>query len=182
MEKANHRTRTSTYVSESSTIDQNNEQMVPPSSIVDFDAVIDITHYMDKHGFLRWNAPAGNWTILRVGFTPTGVPNRSAPDTGVGLECDKYSKLAFHYHFNKMMEHFLPVIKELTANRKMGLEIDSYEAGAQNWTIGFEDIFRKSRGYDLKKYLPVLAGGASFQMLILRSDFSGTCVKYKLTS
>jgi hypothetical protein len=159
MEKANHRTRTSTYVSESSTIEQNNEQNVPSASIVDFDAVLDISKYLHEDGFLKWNAPAGNWTILRIGFTPTGVPNRSAPDTGVGLECDKYSKHAFQFHFNKMLEQFLPVIKELTVKGKMGLEIDSYEAGAQNWTIGFEDIFRKSRGYDLKKYLPVLAGG-----------------------
>jgi hypothetical protein len=159
MEKANHRMRTSTYVSESSTIEQNNEQKVSSASIVDFDAVLDISKYLDEDGFLKWNSPVGNWTILRIGFTPTGVPNRSAPDTGVGLECDKYSKQAFEFHFNKMMEYFLPVIKELTVKGKMGLEIDSYEAGAQNWTIGFEDIFRKSRGYVIKKYLPVLAGG-----------------------
>ena len=159
MEKTNHRARTSAYVEETSTIDQNNDQNVPAPSLIDLDGVLDVTQYMNQEGFLNWNAPAGNWTLLRIGFTPTGTPNRSAPDTGVGLECDKYSRPAFRFHFNKMMEQFLPVIKQLTAKGKMGLEIDSYEANTQNWTPGFQEIFRKSRGYDLKNYLPILTGG-----------------------
>ena len=159
MEKTNLRARTSTYVEETSTIDQNNEQQVPQSSLVNADSVVDISKYVDNNGFLTWHAPAGNWTILRIGFTPTGTPNRAAPETGVGLECDKYSRTAFDFHFSKMMEQFLPLVEEVRGKGKLGLEIDSYEAGAQNWTLGFETMFSKFCGYDLNKFLPALAGG-----------------------
>src|SRR5829696_1034666 len=159
MEKTNQRARTIVYVEEVSTIKNNNNQIVPGSSIVNSDAIIDLTHFMDKEGFLQWNAPVGNWTVLRIGFTPTGTLNRAAPDNGVGLECDKYSRSAFTIHFNKMMEHLFPITERLAAKGKMGLEIDSYEAGTQNWTPGFEQIFQKQRGYDLLQYLPALAGG-----------------------
>jgi hypothetical protein len=36
--------------------------------------------------------------------------------------------------------------------------IDSYEAGHQNWTKGFENEFKKMSGYDIRYYLPAIAG------------------------
>ncbi|MGB8192660.1 MAG: glycosyl hydrolase, partial [Chitinophagaceae bacterium] len=159
MEKTNNRARYVMMVEESSTIDNNNQQQVPQGSIIDFNNIINITQYTDKDGRLSWDAPAGNWTILRLGFTPTGSLNRAAPENGVGLECDKYNKAAMSFHFNKMMERFLPLIGSLDAGRKIGLEIDSYEAGTQNWTDGFEKEFQKRMGYDVINYLPAVAGG-----------------------
>jgi hypothetical protein len=47
----------------------------------------------------------------------------------------------------------------LAVKGKAGLEIDSYEAGGQNWTPGFEHVFVKRWKYDFKKFLPILAGG-----------------------
>jgi len=47
----------------------------------------------------------------------------------------------------------------LAAKGKVGLEIDSYEAGAQNWTPGFEQAFESRWKYEIKKFLPILAGG-----------------------
>ena len=43
--------------------------------------------------------------------TSTGRKNCAAPDTGVGLECDKFSKQAIQLHFNKMMDLLYPLIK-----------------------------------------------------------------------
>jgi hypothetical protein len=118
-------------------------------------AIVDLTRFMDKDGLLTWNAPAGNWTILRVGYTPKGELNRSAPDTGIGLECDKYSTAAIDFHFNKMMEQLLPTLKPLTKKGGVGLLIDSYEVGMQNWTAQFP---QKRSGYSLINYLPALTG------------------------
>ncbi|MBD0280075.1 MAG: glycosyl hydrolase family 43, partial [Flavisolibacter sp.] len=159
MEKANHRARNVLFVNEPSSILTNNDQNVPSGSIINANAILDLSQYTDTNGMLSWNAPAGNWTILRIGFTPTGALNRAAPDSGIGLECDKYNRSAITFHFNKMMENLMPVIEPLAKKRKMGLEIDSYEVGTQNWTPGFEQEFRKRRGYDLIKYLPAVAGG-----------------------
>ncbi|HMJ70804.1 MAG TPA: glycosyl hydrolase [Cyclobacteriaceae bacterium] len=119
---------------------------------------IDITTSLKSDGSLTWQAPKGTWTILRFGFTPIGTMNRSAPDTGVGLECDKFSASAIEFHFNKMMEKLLPVLKTITENGKAGLLIDSYEVGMQNWTDGFEKMFSEQNGYPLTKYLPALTG------------------------
>ena len=38
------------------------------------------------------------------------------------------------------------------------LHIDSWEMGAQNWSERFRDEFQRRRGYDLLRYLPVMAG------------------------
>ncbi|WP_338871990.1 glycosyl hydrolase [Spirosoma sp. SC4-14] len=121
-------------------------------------SVVDLTSQMDKEGKLTWNAPTGQWTILRIGFTPLGALNRSAPDTGIGLECDKYSKAAIVFHFNKMMENLLPTLGPLAQKGKVGLLIDSYEIGMQNWTAEFPQEFRNRAGYDLISYLPALTG------------------------
>jgi len=158
-EKTNQRARSYMFVAEASTIEINNDQEVPSGSIIDLNNIVDISKFMDKEGRLNWNSPAGNWTILRVGYTAMGTLNRSAPDAGVGLECDKYNPAAISFHFRKMMETLLETIKPLAAKKKIGLEIDSYEAGSQSWTAGFQHKFRKKWNYDIFKFLPALATG-----------------------
>ena len=56
--------------------------------------IIDLTSKLNSDGFLEWNAPTGDWVILRIGHTPTGEMNRFPSDGGRGLECDKMNKQA----------------------------------------------------------------------------------------
>ncbi|GAB4042834.1 glycosyl hydrolase [Spirosoma litoris] len=135
-----------------------NDQEGADKAAINLSSIVDVSSFMNKDGLLTWNAPAGNWTILRLGYTPNGELNRSAPDTGIGLECDKYSQAAIDFHFNKMMENLLPTLKPLTQKGKVGLLIDSYEVGMQNWTPQFAEEFRRRNGYSLLKYLPTLTG------------------------
>lgn len=128
------------------------------SAIVNRNALVDLTDKLDATGRLQWDAPAGDWTILRFGYTSTATMNRSAPDTGVGLECDKFSKAAVTAHFTKMMEQLLPTLEPLAKQGKVGLLIDSYEVGMQNWTEGFDQYFNAQNGYDLRTYLPAMTG------------------------
>jgi hypothetical protein len=120
--------------------------------------IVDITSSMQADGSLNWTAPQGEWTIIRFGYTPIGTYNRSAPDTGVGLECDKYSAEAFEFHFTKMMDNLLPFLKPMGEKGKAGLLIDSYEVGMQNWTPLFEQSFETRNGYSIRQYLPALTG------------------------
>ncbi|MEI9921649.1 MAG: glycosyl hydrolase [Bacteroidota bacterium] len=113
---------------------------------------------MKPDGEVKWTPRKGQWTLIRFGYTPIGTQNRSAPDTGVGLECDKYSASAFEFHFNKMMENLLPFLEPLGRNGKVGLLIDSYEVGMQNWTPGFEKIFENANNYPILQYMPALTG------------------------
>jgi len=135
---------------------EKNEQRIAAGSVIQYDSILDITPFVDQGGILNWQAPPGNWTILRMGYTPTGSMIKAAPDTAAGLECDKFNRAAFDLHFNEMMKSLLPALKQVRG--KTGLEIDSYEAGMQNWTALFPEEFQKKRGYDLIKYLPAVTG------------------------
>lgn len=129
----------------------------PGPDVVPVDRVVDVSPFL-ADGVLRWTAPPGRWTVLRLGFTPLGTLNRSAPDTGVGLECDKYSAEAIAFHFDRMMRPLLPILAPLTSRGRMGLEVDSWEVGMQNWTPGFEREFEARNGYSLLPYLPAMTG------------------------
>jgi hypothetical protein len=131
---------------------------VPRDSIVDLATVLDISQYMDPQGRLRWDAPAGNWTILRMGHTPTGRHNSSAPDGGLGLDCDKYSRAGIDFHFHHMFDKILPMLRPLVTKGMAGSLIDSYEVGMQNWTSEFPREFQRRCGYDLRRYMPAMTG------------------------
>jgi hypothetical protein len=129
----------------------------PGPDVIPVDRVVDVSPFVTE-GVLRWEAPPGRWTVLRIGFTPLGTLNRSAPDTGIGLECDKYSAEAISFHFERMMQPLLPILAPLTSRGRMGLEVDSWEVGMQNWTPGFEKEFEARNGYGLLPYLPAMTG------------------------
>jgi hypothetical protein len=120
--------------------------------------VVDLGKNMNDQGRLTWDAPAGNWIILRIGYTTTGAQNRPGPDGGTGLECDKFSRAALDFHFDQIFKDLYESLKPLAAKGLAGALIDSYETGLQNWTAGFPQEFQKRRGYDLKNYLPAVTG------------------------
>lgn len=109
---------------------------VPKGSIIDPSQVLDITPHMDDQGHLAWDAPEGSWTVLRIGQTTTGAHNGPAPDGGLGLECDKYSRAAYDFHFDHFFGDILEALGPLAARGLAGAIIDSYETGMQNWTLG----------------------------------------------
>jgi hypothetical protein len=131
---------------------------VPRGRIIDPAWIMDITQFMDTESRLSWDAPGGTWMILRIGQTTTGVQNHPAPDGGWGLECDKYSREAYDFHFDHFFGELLEALGPLAAQGLAGGLIDSYETGMQNWTREFPQEFAKRRGYDLRKYLPVMTG------------------------
>ncbi|MGA3326266.1 MAG: glycosyl hydrolase [Terriglobia bacterium] len=130
----------------------------PGGPVIDPASVLDIGRYMDPQGRLNWLAPAGSWTILRIGHTTTGAQNAPAPDGSSGLECDKFSKTAYDFHFNHFFGELFDAIAPLAAKGMAGATIDSYEVGLQNWTAEFPQEFQKRRGYDLRKYMPAMFG------------------------
>ncbi len=120
--------------------------------------VVDLTSKMSADGKLNWRAPAGEWIILRVGYTPTGVNNHPAAYGGEGLECDKFSKAAFDAHWDGFMQKVLDDIGPLAGTALNCSLIDSYEVGGQNWTKNFREEFQRRRGYDPLKFLPAFTG------------------------
>lgn len=163
---------------QASTEDPDKNEEEPTGFIVDPDKVLDISGYMDRQGRLNWDAPAGAWTILRFGHTSTGITNFPAAGKGLGLECDKYSREAVDFHFNYMLDRMLPALEPLAKNGKLGMLMDSYEAGMQNWTKEMPVEFKMRTGYDIVKYLPSLTGrvvGSADVTERFLWDFRKTC-------
>jgi len=122
------------------------------------DGIVDLTGKLTKDGRLRWQVPAGRWTILRLGYTPIGMINHPAPAAGTGLECDKLSKAALDAHWDGFMKPVLEDIGPLAGNTLTSSFIDSYEVGNQDWTEKFRAEFKQRRGYDPVKFLPTYTG------------------------
>lgn len=129
-----------------------------PEAVVRRDRVVDLTSRLDAEGRLTWDTPEGDWTILRLGYTPNGRNNHPAPAEGTGLECDKLSREAAEAHWAGMMQTVLNAIGPLAGKSLNNVLIDSYEVGSQNWTPLFRDEFKRRRGYDPLLYLPAFTG------------------------
>ena len=68
------------------------------------DDVVDVSDRMDSEGRLSWNVPKGEWTVLRIGYTSTGIKNHPASEGGHGLECDKLHPSGVEAAFAGMLE------------------------------------------------------------------------------
>jgi len=118
--------------------------------------VVEVTADMDANGRLTWNAPAGNWTVVRVGFgLLAGGIASAGPRAGTAM--DLLSKETAEHYYNYFAR---PILDALGKNRSLvkAWQIDSFESDCANWTPGFREAFKKRRGYDLLPFLPVLQG------------------------
>lgn len=136
------------------------EELTPSYStaeVINSAQIVDLTAMTDSTGHLDWDAPEGKWKIIRFAHTPTGGHTKHGRPEMNALECDKMSKEAADFHWNSYVAQIIDTIRNC-GGRIDGIAMDSHEAGPQNWTKGFEHEFSKMNGYDLVKYLPVMAG------------------------
>ena len=133
---------------------------VAPGLAVNRKDIINLTGHMKPDGQLDWDVPAGQWTILRIGYTPTGRENHPAPEGGLGLECDKLSAEALDAHWNGFVQKVIDDLGPLAGKGKAfnNVLIDSYEVGGQNWTPKFREEFQQRRGYDPLPWLVIVTG------------------------
>ncbi len=120
--------------------------------------IIDLTSNLTPDGVFSWKAPAGNWNILRIGYTTTGSVNGPSTKAGNGLECDKMDTTALNHHFSQFSDKLVAEAGAFTGNTFEYIFVDSWECGYQNWTGDFPAEFEKRRGYSLIPWLPVIAG------------------------
>jgi hypothetical protein len=128
-----------------------------PAAYVDPLKILDITTKMDSHGALKWNAPSGKWTILRIGHVNTGMKNGPAPSEGTGWECNKLSESGpdaqFAGYIGRLTKNGGPINGLLD-----GILLDSWECRTQTWTENMENEFNRVSGYELRKWLPAVFG------------------------
>ena len=157
---------------------QDDEKKIIPETL------IDLTNNLKPDGQFEWEVPEGKWVILRNGYTLTGetwskwhaYPEGDTFKGGEGYEIDYLSTVSLDDHFDHLGKLVIDEAKK--AGGKLAyLWSDSWECGKLTWTQDFPNQFRRFRGYDLKPYLPVLAGFTVSDSLIsnrFREDFDRT--------
>jgi hypothetical protein len=132
---------------------------------LDLDSSIDLTDAM-VDGELTWTAPAdGTWAL--VGYWSRGTAQRNdapygttaavltAPESRVIDYFSKAGTNAFIDWFDSTLDD---ETKSLIADTGGAIFEDSLElVHAAAWTPAFFEAFRDRRGYDITRYLPVLA-------------------------
>ncbi|MET0974753.1 MAG: glycosyl hydrolase [Leifsonia sp.] len=127
------------------------------AGVVDPRTVVDVTAHV-QDGTLRWNAPPGRWSVLRLGASLTGQTNGPAPADATGLEVDKLDGDRVRTYLDTHLGRFVADGRRPEGAGIGALLSDSIEAGPQNWTDAMLDQFIRRRGYDALAFLPALAG------------------------
>ncbi|TCM19723.1 alpha-L-rhamnosidase-like protein [Novosphingobium sp. PhB165] len=126
----------------------------------DVGKVIDLTGKLRADGTLDWTPPAGNWRVIRMGYSLLGTTNHPAPPEATGLEVDKFDGDAVR----RYLDHYLGMYKDAAGPGMVGqrgvraLLTDSIEVGAANWTPKMVEQFKRLRGYDPTPWLPAITG------------------------
>lgn len=120
--------------------------------------IIDLTKRLGKGGRLKWKVPAGKWTVLRIGYTPTLAHVKTSSDNWKGHVIDYLSQDVFDRYWDKTVDPLLQKAGPMAGTVLKQLETDSWECGGMNWSLDFAEEFKRYNGYDIIKYLPVVAG------------------------
>lgn len=134
----------------------------PNDSIVAKSSIIDLTECFDGMYLsgLRNVASDSDMVIMRIGHTTNGKTNAAqAPESGQGLECDKMRREAVKHFWDGYPSMLVEIAGELAGTVFDRIEIDSYEAGGQNWSVVLPEEFKR-KGYDILPYLPYMTGSA----------------------
>jgi len=122
--------------------------------------VIDLTAKMHPDGTLDWTPPAGDWVVLRFGYSLLGITNHPATAEATGLEVDKLNRKDVKQYFDTYLDSYKATVgADMMGKRGIRYVInDSWEAGSQNWTDDMVAQFKRLRGYDPLPWMPVLTG------------------------
>jgi len=115
----------------------------------------DLSSLLNSEGYLDWEAPEGEWRIMRFVSSNTGQKLMCPSPNSNGLVIDHLSREAAVIDMTHILDRLTSVRKNIDPLKTFML--DSYEVDeALDWTDRFAEEFRKLRGYDPIPYLPAL--------------------------
>ncbi len=126
--------------------------------LVNRSEIINLSSKMDAQGQLYWEAPAGEWMVLRIGYTCTSSHVSTSSNDWQGSVLDYMSREAFDFYWKDVVEPIFEAAGDHVGSTLKYMETDSWECGGMNWTDKFGEEFLQYRGYDLISYLPIMAG------------------------
>lgn len=110
----------------------------------------EIVDLKDKisSGTLQWDAPEGEWQIIRFAYHVIGE------EGGVDILNSEAVTKYFHLMGSEILKDAGP-LAGVTMTHFYNV---SWEGGQPDWSVNFASDFKKFRSYDIQKYMPVLAG------------------------
>jgi hypothetical protein len=120
--------------------------------------VLDLTGKLDPGGTLRWTAPHGAWVVLRFGYTNNGGRVSTSSGKWTGLVLDYLDADALRWYWHEVIDPIVADAGPLCGKVWKMVQTDSWELGGVNWTATFPEEFQRRRGYDIRPWLPVIAG------------------------
>ena len=129
----------------------------PGDQPIPLDKIIDLTPRLMEDGYLEWDVPEGNWTIVRTGHRMTGSRLMIAQPEADGLSIDWFDRKGVELQFENFGKVLIEEAAKVGAKPKYFCN-DSFEDGFPNWTGDVLQKFRHYRGYDAAPYLPALKG------------------------
>jgi len=121
--------------------------------------VVDLSSHLAADGSLDWDVPAGEWEVLRFGFTIGDHSYVSTSSDGwKGYALDVLDEGALRRYWDAVVEPLIADAGPLAGRTLRYLHTDSWEVEAINWTPTLREEFRRRRGYDVLPFLPTIAG------------------------
>ncbi len=120
--------------------------------------VINLDHLIKKDGTISWDAPEGDWQVVRYVCAPTGQPLVVPSPNSRGRMLDHFSAEAAKENIMYVIDRLQTELGDIKTSGLKYLYVDSYEANSAAWTPLLPEEFKKRNGYELTPYLPALKG------------------------
>jgi hypothetical protein len=144
----------------------------------DTSQIRDVSEFFNRESeTLEWEAPEGEWKILRFVSSNSGENLILPSKHSAGPIVDHFDADATAFHFNYIIERLQSVLGDLRETALKSLYMASYEARGFTWTPTLPEEFRQINGYEVHKFLPILFEEATFSpetTAHFRADFQRT--------
>jgi hypothetical protein len=130
----------------------------PPRMQLDRSTLIDVSAHVDNEGIMAWDAPRGDWRILRIGSTLLDRMTHNPGSGPVGREIDPMSEEAMDAHFAETGAKLIADAGVLAGRTLRYFMLDSWEFPMPTWTTKMRQEFQERRGYDPATFLPMVLG------------------------
>jgi len=114
--------------------------------VVATDRILRLDQALSKEDVFTWEAPAGEWTVLRFLSEPRRAMINPTPHGAQGLEVDKFDETLVSRTLDLSMGRVVKEAGPLAGKTLQGIVHDSFEAGLQTWSPRTVELFRRNRG------------------------------------